>query len=168
MHNSLVYSLTLYPDQSRIAVPGNVHKLSPIVDISVHSPKSGQRLDIEWKPKTIKEEDFIALLRVTLTGKKTFGGSDHLYSVYWRLFWRSWRRPRRAVSGCVSSDQSSCRSPFRKSCIGTASCRYACAIHKTIVNVQWHLDNCKGSGPGFFFNLLLNKLQLLGENNLLQ
>ena len=77
MHNSLVYSLTLYPDQSPFAIPDDVHKLSPIVDISVHSPKSGQRLDIEWKPKTSKEEDFIALMRVTLTGNKTFGGSDY-------------------------------------------------------------------------------------------
>ena len=80
VHNSSVYAITLFPEQSPYNFGNNMYKISPIIDISVHSPNSGQRLDTEFKVQNVRKEDkfdFIALVKVTLTGNETFGGTSY-------------------------------------------------------------------------------------------
>ena len=79
IYNSIVYAITLFPDESPYDFDSKVHKLSPVVEISVNSPISGEKLENRLNNKLINEYkyDFIALLKVTLTGNKTFGGSQY-------------------------------------------------------------------------------------------
>ena len=77
LYNSVVYGVTIFPDESPFNFDEKAHKLSPIVAITVHSPNSGQRLDNEFKVSKEDKNDFIALMKVTLTGNKTYGGSDY-------------------------------------------------------------------------------------------
>jgi hypothetical protein len=71
-HNSMVYAITLFPSDSPFQFDENVHRLTPIVDISIHSPIDGEKIQV-----FAEKFDYIAIMKVTLIGNQTFGGSEY-------------------------------------------------------------------------------------------
>ncbi len=71
-HNSMVYAITLFPSDSPFQFNDHVHRLTPVVDISIHSPIDGEKMEV-----FAEKFDYIAIMKVTLIGNQTFGGSEY-------------------------------------------------------------------------------------------
>jgi len=71
-HNSMVYAITLFPNDSPFQFDDHVHRLTPVVDISILSPIDGEKIEV-----FAEKFDYIAIMKVTLIGNQTFGGSDY-------------------------------------------------------------------------------------------
>ncbi len=71
-HNSMVYAITLFPNDSPFQFDDHVHRLTPVVDISILSPIDGEKVEV-----FAEKFDYIAIMKVTLIGNQTFGGSDY-------------------------------------------------------------------------------------------
>ena len=68
--SSVVYSATIFPNESPFPNSRNVHKLSPILDVTIHAPKTGQEQSIKGLLKA-------AVFEMTVTGNESYGGLDY-------------------------------------------------------------------------------------------
>jgi len=78
IYNSAVYSITLFPDESPYQIPDRAHRLTPIVHITINSPVDGEKLEVYSE-----KYDYIAVMKVTLIGNQTYGGSDYTTKCYY-------------------------------------------------------------------------------------
>lgn len=67
---SIIYASTLFPNDNPYPRYEKAHKLSPVLDITIHAPNSGQEVTIRGLFKA-------TVFEMTITGNETFGGSGY-------------------------------------------------------------------------------------------
>ena len=67
---SIIYSITIFPSENPFPVNKQAHKLSPVIDITLHAPNTGHEQIIQGLFKA-------TVFELTVTGNETFGGSDY-------------------------------------------------------------------------------------------
>ncbi|KAJ6225317.1 hypothetical protein RDWZM_003862 [Blomia tropicalis] len=68
---SVVYSVTIYPDLNPFPESLSMHKLSPVLDITIHAPKTGEEMPIRSLLKA-------TVFELTVTGNVSYGGTDYI------------------------------------------------------------------------------------------
>ncbi|XP_054162417.1 uncharacterized protein LOC128960372 [Oppia nitens] len=68
---SVIFSVTIYPNESPYPYKSYSHKLSPIIDLSIHAPNTGAE-------QTVRGLFKAAAFQTSLTGNASIGGSDYI------------------------------------------------------------------------------------------
>lgn len=68
--SSVIQAVTVFPNENPFPSNKKSHKLSPIIDITIHAPKTGQEQEIRGLFKA-------STFELTVTGNETYGGSNY-------------------------------------------------------------------------------------------
>lgn len=68
--SSVVYSITLFPGESPYPNSQLTHRLSPVLDITIHAPRTGREQVMKGLLKA-------AVFELTVTGNESYGGADY-------------------------------------------------------------------------------------------
>lgn len=83
--SSLIFAATIYSEQNPFPRSSQSHKLSPVIDITIHAPNTGNEQLVRGLFKA-------AVFEVTVTGNMTYGGGDYVTKCHYfdeeRQEWR--------------------------------------------------------------------------------
>lgn len=74
--SSVVYSVTMFPNESPFPSGKQAHKLSPVLDVTIHAPKTGKEQSVKGLMKA-------TVFELTVTGNASYGGSDYTTKCYY-------------------------------------------------------------------------------------